>query len=332
MRPETGGPIRPDLRVRIGRLELANPVGARLGDLRLRIRIRGARGRRRGWRLIYEGGDSRSEAGQSGAAHRGDAFGHAQLHRARQSRHRGFHRGQAPGASREALRRVRQRRRRLRGGILRGSREARRRLPASTATKSTCPAPTSGRADSLSARIPAHIERLTRALRDRTDRPPRRQAHAQRDGHRGNRQGGRGWRRRRGFLHQHPRRHGNRRGAEKARPRDWAPAASRARRSAPSASPAVYKASRAVRIPVIGLGGIGCADDALQYLLAGARAVQVGTGTFVDPRCALFVLAGIERWMEEQGVPRSRTSPACSRYRADFKNRLLYRVDTGGQD
>jgi len=63
-----------------------------------------------------------------------------------------------------------------------------------------------------------------------------------------------------------------------------------------------YKASRAVRIPVIGLGGIGCADDALQYLLAGARAVQVGTGTFVEPRCALFVLAGIERWMEEQGV------------------------------
>jgi dihydroorotate dehydrogenase (NAD+) catalytic subunit len=63
-----------------------------------------------------------------------------------------------------------------------------------------------------------------------------------------------------------------------------------------------YRASRAVRIPVIGLGGIGCADDALQYLLAGARAVQVGTGTFVDPRCALFVLAGIERWMEEQGV------------------------------
>jgi dihydroorotate dehydrogenase (NAD+) catalytic subunit len=63
-----------------------------------------------------------------------------------------------------------------------------------------------------------------------------------------------------------------------------------------------YKASRAVRIPVIGLGGIGCADDALQYLLAGARAVQVGTGTFVDPRCALFVLAGIERWMEEQRV------------------------------
>jgi dihydroorotate dehydrogenase (NAD+) catalytic subunit len=65
-----------------------------------------------------------------------------------------------------------------------------------------------------------------------------------------------------------------------------------------------YKASRAVKIPVIGLGGISCADDALQYLLAGARAVQVGTGTFVDPRCALKVLEGIRTWMAERGVAR----------------------------
>lgn len=66
----------------------------------------------------------------------------------------------------------------------------------------------------------------------------------------------------------------------------------------------VYKASRAVRIPVIGLGGIMCADDALQYLLAGARAVQVGTGTFADPRTAEKVLKGIRAWMEENGVGR----------------------------
>jgi dihydroorotate dehydrogenase (NAD+) catalytic subunit len=63
-----------------------------------------------------------------------------------------------------------------------------------------------------------------------------------------------------------------------------------------------YKASRAVSIPVIGLGGIACADDALQYLLAGARAVQVGTGTFVDPRCAIKVLEGIGAWMDERGI------------------------------
>jgi len=65
-----------------------------------------------------------------------------------------------------------------------------------------------------------------------------------------------------------------------------------------------YKASRAVKIPVIGLGGIMSADDALQYLLAGARAIQVGTGTFVDPRCASRVLSGIEAWMEKNGVAR----------------------------
>jgi len=66
----------------------------------------------------------------------------------------------------------------------------------------------------------------------------------------------------------------------------------------------VYKASRAVRIPVIGLGGIMCADDALQYLLAGASAVQVGTGNFTDPRTAEKVLEGIKAWMEENGVGR----------------------------
>jgi dihydroorotate dehydrogenase (NAD+) catalytic subunit len=66
----------------------------------------------------------------------------------------------------------------------------------------------------------------------------------------------------------------------------------------------VYKASRAVRIPVVGLGGIMEADDAVQYLLAGARAIQVGTGSFVDPRTAIRVLAGIAAWMEENGAAR----------------------------
>ena len=58
----------------------------------------------------------------------------------------------------------------------------------------------------------------------------------------------------------------------------------------------VYKVSRAVSIPVVGIGGIMNADDALQYLLAGASAVQVGTGTFVDPRIPLQVLEGIEAY------------------------------------
>ena len=66
----------------------------------------------------------------------------------------------------------------------------------------------------------------------------------------------------------------------------------------------VYKASRAVSIPVIGLGGICDADDALQYLLAGAIAVQVGTAMFSRPQAPLEVLAGIRAFMEREGIER----------------------------
>lgn len=64
----------------------------------------------------------------------------------------------------------------------------------------------------------------------------------------------------------------------------------------------VYKASRAVAIPIIGLGGIACAEDALEYLLAGASAVQVGTALFSDPQAPAKVLAGIKEWMLRKGV------------------------------
>ncbi|MDX9827154.1 MAG: dihydroorotate dehydrogenase [Spirochaetia bacterium] len=64
----------------------------------------------------------------------------------------------------------------------------------------------------------------------------------------------------------------------------------------------VWKASRAVRIPVIGLGGIGCANDALEYFLAGASAIQVGTAIFSNPRAPLEILEGIKAWMREHQV------------------------------
>lgn len=54
-----------------------------------------------------------------------------------------------------------------------------------------------------------------------------------------------------------------------------------------------YRVARSVQIPVIGIGGIMCADDAIQYLLAGASAIQVGTGTFVDPSLPQSVHDGI---------------------------------------
>jgi dihydroorotate dehydrogenase (NAD+) catalytic subunit len=62
-----------------------------------------------------------------------------------------------------------------------------------------------------------------------------------------------------------------------------------------------WRASHAVKIPVIGMGGIMCADDAIQYLLAGASAIQVGTGTFVDPKIPSQVLDGIKKYANQEG-------------------------------
>ncbi|MBN2440972.1 MAG: dihydroorotate dehydrogenase [Spirochaetales bacterium] len=63
----------------------------------------------------------------------------------------------------------------------------------------------------------------------------------------------------------------------------------------------VYRVKRSITIPVIGLGGIMTADDAIQYLLAGASAVQIGTGTFVDPGIPKQVLRGIKDYGEGEG-------------------------------
>jgi len=63
-----------------------------------------------------------------------------------------------------------------------------------------------------------------------------------------------------------------------------------------------YRASRAVSIPVVGMGGITNADDALQYLLAGASAIQIGTANFVNPQTPREVLDGIRAYCEEHGV------------------------------
>lgn len=63
-----------------------------------------------------------------------------------------------------------------------------------------------------------------------------------------------------------------------------------------------YRVCRSVSIPVIGMGGIMCADDALQYLLAGASAIQVGTGNFIDPRITAEVLDGVEKYCSAQNI------------------------------
>jgi len=63
----------------------------------------------------------------------------------------------------------------------------------------------------------------------------------------------------------------------------------------------VWQVARAVKIPVIGMGGIMTTSDALEFLLAGATAVQIGTASFIDPQAAIKILDGIEEFMIEKG-------------------------------
>ncbi len=64
----------------------------------------------------------------------------------------------------------------------------------------------------------------------------------------------------------------------------------------------VYEVAQAVNIPIIGMGGIATAEDAIEMILAGANAVSVGTANFYNPRATLDVVEGIERYMQEMGV------------------------------
>ena len=66
----------------------------------------------------------------------------------------------------------------------------------------------------------------------------------------------------------------------------------------------VWQCARAVRIPVIGCGGISDAADAVEYLLAGASAVQVGTASFRDPTVMVGIIAGLDRFCERHDLPR----------------------------
>ena len=63
----------------------------------------------------------------------------------------------------------------------------------------------------------------------------------------------------------------------------------------------VYEAANAVKIPVIGMGGIMCAEDAIEFLMAGAKAVAVGTANFVDPYAPVKIIDGINKWLDDHG-------------------------------
>ena len=60
----------------------------------------------------------------------------------------------------------------------------------------------------------------------------------------------------------------------------------------------VWQVAHAVRIPVVGLGGIMTAEDAIEFLMAGASAVEVGTANFIDPAVSVKIAQGISNWLD----------------------------------
>jgi dihydroorotate dehydrogenase (NAD+) catalytic subunit len=70
----------------------------------------------------------------------------------------------------------------------------------------------------------------------------------------------------------------------------------------PIAIKLVWEAARAVKIPIIGMGGIQSAEDALEFIIAGASAVAVGTANFYEPQTSLHVLQGIREYMQRHGI------------------------------
>ena len=64
----------------------------------------------------------------------------------------------------------------------------------------------------------------------------------------------------------------------------------------------VYQVARAVKIPVVGLGGIMTAEDALEFMMCGATAIEIGTANFIDPAVTMKVRDGINQWLDRHGV------------------------------
>lgn len=64
----------------------------------------------------------------------------------------------------------------------------------------------------------------------------------------------------------------------------------------------VWQVAHAVKIPVVGLGGISTASDALEFLMAGAHAIEVGTANFVDPAVTMKIIAGLEDYCNRHGI------------------------------
>jgi dihydroorotate dehydrogenase (NAD+) catalytic subunit len=63
----------------------------------------------------------------------------------------------------------------------------------------------------------------------------------------------------------------------------------------------VWQVAKAVKIPVIGLGGICTAKDAIEFIMAGATAIEIGTANFIDPAVTIKVRDGINEWLDNHG-------------------------------
>ena len=63
----------------------------------------------------------------------------------------------------------------------------------------------------------------------------------------------------------------------------------------------VWQVAKAVKIPVVGLGGISNATDAVEFMLAGASAIEIGTANFIDPAISAKVVEGMEAYCERHG-------------------------------
>ena len=64
----------------------------------------------------------------------------------------------------------------------------------------------------------------------------------------------------------------------------------------------VWQVAQKVKVPVIGVGGIFSAEDAIEFFIAGATAVQIGTANFVNPRATIDIIEGIERYLAERNI------------------------------
>ena len=94
----------------------------------------------------------------------------------------------------------------------------------------------------------------------------------------------------------------------------------------PIAIKLVWEAAQAVKIPIIGMGGIQNAADAIEFMMAGATAVAVGTANFYEPQTALQVIAGIREFMQTK---QSQRREANHRQRADDEMKLQTEQRTG---